>query len=247
MDPSFRVAALPASRGAAWMGESFKLFKAAPLQWIGLCSGWASITLALMVLGFVGGVLFNVLQPLFFASFAIAAYRQSVGESITMGDLFSGFRRRARSLAAVGVVLFAAELLVILAMFMLGLPVKPEGPGPFTVQEYVEMLQGYEWIIAIGFLLTLVVKGALWFAPPLIAFHGMSVGHAMRWSLYAAVENLGAMITYAATLFALLFVGLIPYGLGLIVAIPMMAISTFVGYREVFESDRGQATVVTPP
>ena len=29
MDPSFRVAALPASRGAAWMAESFKLFKAA--------------------------------------------------------------------------------------------------------------------------------------------------------------------------------------------------------------------------
>ena len=240
MDPTFRVAALPASRGVAWMRESFKLFRAAPLQWIGLCSGWISITLALMILPFIGGVLFNVLQPVFFASFAIAAYRQSVGESITMGDLFSGFRRHWRSLTTVGTILFFGEMAVVFVMWMLGLPLRPPNADG-TVAEYVEMLQGYEWILAIGFLLTMVIKGALWFVPPLIAFHGMSVGHAMRWSIYAAVENLAAMMIYAACLLALLFLGLIPYGLGLLVSIPMMAISTFVGYREVFEG--GQTKV----
>ncbi|HZZ94156.1 MAG TPA: BPSS1780 family membrane protein [Usitatibacter sp.] len=244
MDPSFRVATLPATRGVGWLRESFKLFRGAPLQWIGLCSGWISITFALMILPLIGGVLFNVLQPAFFASFAIAAYRQSVGETIAMGDLFSGFRRHWRALAVVGTILFLGEMVVVLVMWMLGLPLAPEGPGPFTVQDYVDMLQGSEWILATGFVLTLVVKGALWFAPPLIVFHGMSVGHAMRWSVYAAVENLGAMMVYGATLLALVFLGLIPYGLGLLVVIPLMAISTFVGYREVFEAnDRGLTTV----
>jgi uncharacterized membrane protein len=66
----------------------------------------------------------------------------------------------------------------------------------------------------------------------------------MRWSIYAAAENLGAMMTYGAALLCLFFLSLLPYALGLLVAIPMMAISTFVGYREVFETDRGQTTVV---
>jgi uncharacterized membrane protein len=88
----------------------------------------------------------------------------------------------------------------------------------------------------VGFLLTVLVKGALWFAPPLIALHDMSTTHAMRWSTYAALANVGAMIVYGLALMALFVAALIPWGLGLIVVIPMMAISTYVGYRDVFES-----------
>jgi uncharacterized membrane protein len=107
--------------------------------------------------------------------------------------------------------------------------------GSFTMAEYVQVLKGKEWILAVGFLLTVVVKGALWFAPPLIAFHGMTTSHAIRWSAYAALANLGAMMVYGAVLLAIFFVGLLPWALGLLVVIPVMAISTFIGYREVFE------------
>jgi uncharacterized membrane protein len=108
----------------------------------------------------------------------------------------------------------------------------------------VQALQGKEWILATGFLLTVLVKGALWFAPPLIAFHGMPTLHAVRWSLYAALANLGAMMVYGATLLGLFFLGLLPWALGLLVVLPMMAISTYVGYRDVFENreNRGQTT-----
>jgi uncharacterized membrane protein len=88
----------------------------------------------------------------------------------------------------------------------------------------------------VGFLLTVLVKGAMWFAPPLIAFHGMTTVQAMRWSVYAAISNLGAMIVYGAALLGMFFLALIPWGLGLLVALPLMAISTYIGYREVFEA-----------
>jgi hypothetical protein len=241
MDPAFRVADLPASRGAAWLRESFRLFRAAPLQWMGLCSGWIAITLALIIVPLVGGVIANILQPVFFASFAIAAWRQAAGERLMMGDLFSGFRRNWRALAIVGTVLLVAEISIFALMAWMGLPMLPHGEGAssITVAEYVDMFEGKEWILALGFIATVVVKGALWFAPPLIAFHGMNAGHAMRWSAYAAVENLGTMMVYGAALMALFFLGILPYALGLLVVIPMMAISTFVGYREVFEEKTG--------
>ena len=104
--------------------------------------------------------------------------------------------------------------------------------------EGVESLKGKEWILALGFILTVVVKGALWFAPPLLAFHDLSMSQAIRWSVFAAISNLGAMMVYGLVLGIAFLVGLMTWGLGLFLVIPLMAISTFVGYREVFEAGR---------
>jgi len=242
MDGTIRVAELPASHGALWLAESFRMFRARPLQWMGLTAGWLSITFALILIPFLGGVIANFLQPAFFASFAIAGYKQSAGEAISTGELFSGFRRHMRSQVNLGAVLLLSEIAIFALMAALGLPMANEGDQPFTMAEYVEALQGKEWILALGFLVTVIVKGALWFAPPLIAFHGMPTLHAVRWSLYAALANLGPMMVYGAVLLGLFFLGLVPWALGLIVVLPMMAISTFVGYREVFEN-RGQTPI----
>jgi uncharacterized membrane protein len=239
MDGSIRVAELPASRGALWLAESFRMFRASPVPWLGMTAGWMSITFALVFVPFLGGVVANFLQPAFFAGFAIAGYKQSAGERIVVGDLFGGFRRHMRSQVNLGAILLIAQIAIFAFMAALGLPMSREDNEPFTIAEYVEALQGKEWILAVGFLLTVVVKGALWFAPPLIAFHGMPTLHAVRWSIYAALANIGPMIVYGAVLLGLFFLGAIPWALGLIVVLPMMAISTFVGYQEVFESKMG--------
>lgn len=244
MSAALKVAEVPASRGAAWLAEAFGLFRRKPFGWIGLCTGWLVITFGLIFIPLIGGVAANFLQPVFFASFAIVALRQSAGEAVVMGDLFLGFRRNVRALINLGAVMLLAEIAIFMVMALLGLPM---GGGtedkPMTMAEYVEALQGKEWILALGFGLTVLVKGALWFAPPLIAFHDMTTGQAMRWSLYAAISNLGAMVVYGICLVGLFFLGLIPWALGLLVVLPMMAISTYIGYREVFES---QATPAVP-
>ncbi len=232
-----RVAELKASRGAAWLGEAFKLFRGAPMQWMSLCAGWIAMTFALILVPFIGGVIASFLQPVFFASFAIAAFKQTAGERLVMGDLFSGFRRNMRALVNLGAMLLLAEIAIFALMALLGLPVVSSSDNNFTIAEYAEQLKGKEWILATGFILTVVVKGALWFAPPLIAFHGMSTVQAIRWSVYAAISNLGAMIVYGAALTGAFLAAIVPWGLGLLVVIPLMAISTYIGYREVFETE----------
>jgi len=240
MDASIKVAEIPASRGASWIGEAWRLFAAAPLPWMGLCAGWISITFALLIVPIIGGVVANFLQPVFFASFAIAAYKQMAGEPIVMADLFSGFKRNLRALVNLGVLILAAVLAIIVAMAWIGLPIAmPAGEAP-TLDDFAEVLQGKEWIVALTLLLLVGLKGAVWFAPPLIAFHGMGTLEAIRWSVYAAISNLGALAVYGVFLFAIFFVASIPWGLGLIVAMPIMAISSYTGYREVFESVKPQ-------
>ena len=241
MDASMKVAEVTASRGFAWLGEAFALFRRKPVSWIGLCAGWLLVTFGLILVPIIGGVLANFLQPVFFASFAIAALRQSAGEPVIMGDLFLGFRRNLRALVNLGAILLIAEIAIFAFMAALGLPMAGTGEQTFTMGEYVKMLAGKEWILLIGLVLTVAVKGALWFAPPLIALHDMPMTHAMRWSLYAALANFGAMIVYGLALTGLFFVALVPWGLGLLVVIPMMVISTYVGYREVFEPTGAKA------
>lgn len=246
MDANIRVAEVAAGRGFGWLAEAFHLFRKMPAAWLALCLGWIVITFALILVPFIGGVIANFLQPAFFASFAIAAYRQARGESFGMGDLFAGFKRHLRALVNLGALLLIAEIAIFALMALLGLPMAGADGGSFTVREYVELLKGKEWILALGFVLTVVVKGAVWFAPPLIAFHGMTTMHAIRWSVYAALANLGAMFAYGVALFIIFLIGLIPWAIGLLVVIPMMVISTFIGYREVFEPKEVEAAGSNP-
>src|SRR5688500_19361607 len=102
MDQAIRVAEQPAARGVGWIGQAFGLFRQAPLAWIGLCAGWLAIWFGLLMVPILGPVAGNLLQPVFFAGFAIAAFKQTAGEPVTMGELFGGFRRNLRGLIQVG-------------------------------------------------------------------------------------------------------------------------------------------------
>ncbi len=236
MESMIRVRDVQAVHGAAWMRGGWELFRRRPAAWAGFALGWLAITFGLILVPLIGGVIANFLQPVFFASFAIAARKQLAGENIEMGDLFSGFRRNTRALINVGALQLLAGVAIVVLMDALGLP-KMSGSADQlpNLADYVQHLDGKEWILLVGFVLLAVVKGALWFTPPLLAFHDLTTMHAIRWSVYAALSNLGALLVYGATLMILFFVATVPWGLGLVIAIPVMLASSYVGYTEVFE------------
>ena len=238
MESMIRVRDVKAARGALWMSGGWHLFRRHPALWAGFALGWLAITFGLLLVPLIGGVVANFLQPIFFASFAVAARKQLAGERVEMGDLFSGFRRNARALANIGALLLIAGMGIVLLMGALGLPMVT-GPGGSlpNFSEYFQQLETQDWLVLLlGLVLLAALKGALWFAPALLAFHDLTTAHAIRWSVYAALANLGAMLVYGLLLLGIFFAALLPWALGLIVVIPMMAISTYVGYREVFEA-----------
>jgi uncharacterized membrane protein len=216
------------------------------MVWMGLSAGWMLITLALVLVPVVGGVAANLLQPVFFASFAIAARKQLAGEAPEMGDLFLGFKRPLRPLVNLGAILLLAEIGIFFLMSLLGLPGVGDSDEVVTVTDYVQALDGKEWILLVGLALTAVVKGALWFAPALLAFHELSTAHAIRWSLFAALSNVGAMLAYGIALTVVFVAGALPWGLGLLVVIPMMVASTYTGYADVFEEPAPPGGEATP-
>lgn len=236
MDTSLRCRDVRPSRGAAWIAAGWHLFRASPMVWTGLAAGWMIITFGLVLVPVIGGVAANLLQPVFFASFALAARKQLCGEVPEMGDLFSGFRRPLRPLANLGAILLVAEIGIFFLMSLMGLPgTGGEDDAILTIADYVQRLEGKEWILVAGLALIAVVKGALWFAPAILAFHDLSTAHALRWSVFAALSNVGAMIVYGMALTVVVLLGALPWGLGLLVVIPVMLASTYAGYADVFE------------
>lgn len=235
MQSAIRVRDVRSSRGPAWIAGGWRLFRGAPMVWMGLSAGWMLITFGLVLVPVIGGVAANLMQPVFFASFALAARKQLAGEMPEMGDLFTGFRRPLRPLINLGAILLIAEIAIFFLMSLLGLPGVGGGEEVLTIADYVRQLEGKEWILLVGVLLTALVKGALWFAPAILAFNELSTAHAVRWSVFAALSNLGAMLAYGIALTVVFFAGILPWGLGLLVVIPVMVASSYSGYADVFE------------
>jgi uncharacterized membrane protein len=241
-----RTRDVPARRGPGWLAGGWSIFRGRPLVWMGMGAGWIVITLGLVMVPIVGGIAANVLQPVFFASFALAARKQEQGGAVEMSDLFSGFRRPLMPLANLGAILLLAELAIFALLALLGLPgLSANDQGMVSMADFARELQGKEWILLLGLVLTAIVKGALWFAPAVLAFHEMTTAHAVRWSLYAALSNLGAMALYGLVLTIAMAAAILPWGLGLMIVIPVMVASTYVGYREVF-AETGTEPESTP-
>ena len=83
-------------------------------------------------------------------------------------------------------------------------------------------------------LVSLPVYMALWFAAPLVLFDGVAPGAALKASFSACLKNVIAFTLYAIVLVVLFIVATIPFGLGLIVVVPVALISVYTAYREIF-------------
>jgi uncharacterized membrane protein len=75
---------------------------------------------------------------------------------------------------------------------------------------------------------------ALWFAPALVMLHDVAPLDAMLLSARACFHNLLAFIVLAALLYVLTWVAMIPFGLGMLVLIPVIAGALYAAWKETF-------------
>ena len=231
-----RVIDVPASAGFAWIKLSFLLFRAQPTGWLTLLAAWLLASLGLLIVPFIGGAIFGILQPGFFAGFVIAARDQEAGMPVGVHQLFAAFRFNGKPLVTIGSITLLANLLVFAVLAMLGFPLTMAAgvDGMPDMAEYARTLQGKEWIVWLGLSLSMVVKGVLWFTCALLALNQMPATHAIRWSFYALVANFVPMLVFAVVMTAMFIFAAIPLLLGMFIVIPIFAIAHYVSYRDLF-------------
>ena len=233
-----QVIDLPASAGVAWIKLSFAMFRARPTGWISLVSAWLMATLGLLFVPVVGVAIMTILQPGFFAGFVLAARNQEAGQPVGVHQLLAAFRVNGRALVTVGSITLLADIMVMVILALLGFPrtIPADANGLPDVQAYLNLLVGNEWVLMLGFVLVLVIKGTMWFTAAILALNQMPATHAIRWSCYALIANFLPMLVFGALMMVLMFFATITWFIGMIVWIPLFAIAHYVSYRDLFRS-----------
>lgn len=235
----------PARAGFDWIRQSFALFAAQPAAWISLLSCWLILTLAVaLIIPMVGAPVAWLLQPGLFAGFVIAARDQAAGQPVKLAYLFAGFRFNGRALIMLGSILLLTEISVKYLLEFAGLPGAEQAlpaDGSFDFQKFAranaELLRGREWLVFLGFALVMLTKAVFWFALPLLALHPMRVSHAIRWSFYAFIGNFLPMLLFGIAMMTLFILAAMPLLLGLMVAMPLYAVTHYTSYKSVFRTD----------
>jgi uncharacterized membrane protein len=109
-----------------------------------------------------------------------------------------------------------------------------ENPSIDAVAKAFSSVSGL-WFAAV--VAMLAIKGVLWFTAALLAHQPMPASHAIRWSFFALIGNAIPLIVFGVLMFGLLFAAVVPWGLGLLVFVPIYAISHYTSFKSVFRAD----------
>lgn len=235
-----RVVDVPMKDALRWFVQGWREhFMKSPLAWLALLGLWLIATIVMIVIPLVGQVAANILQPAFFAGIMLACRAQERGGEPQMNSLIAAFRLNPQPLIVAGCIIFFIELMVVMLVMSLGLPeitTTPDGKS-VDIPGFSKAMEGKEWIALIFFLLVGLIKGVFWFVPPLLAFHDMKAGAAIRWSLYAFLSNFGAIFLYGVLVVVLFLLVILTYGAAMIIALPLLAITNYTGYKAMFVED----------
>ncbi len=226
-----------AGRGLAWWTEAWPLFTKGAGIWIVMA---LVLIVILIVLGFVpvlGGLAISLLLPVFAGGWMLAARKVDDGGMPAAGDLFSGFREHLAPLVVLGALMVAASLLIAFVAATLGAGAilgLMAGEAQHSANGVMASLTVGMLGVLVASALGLVVTMAIWFAPALVVFRSVSPVRAMKASLAACLKNVVPFLVYGVLYIVAAIVASIPFGLGWIVLVPVLMLTVYVSYKDVF-------------
>jgi hypothetical protein len=249
-----QVSILPAGRGLRWLVEGFVIFRNRAALLCFLVLGYWLTMAVVSAIPLVGQPAGFLLIPAFSVSLMNACRLIDRKEPLPPQVLFSGFHRNLQTLLVLGVI-YVLALLAILglsALFDGGLLFRVFVMGEALARE---ALGQTSLLIAaqLTCVLLIPVVLAFWFAPVLAAWHDMSAGKSLFFSLVACLRNWRPFLLYTLAIGVIgavvprLINGLLGAGdsdsqllptmisiMLSLVLLPTLYASFYISYREIF-------------
>jgi len=224
---------VPIGNAWVWIVKGFHLFKANPAMWIILLVLYLAIMIPVSMLPVIGSVVSTLLAPVFAAGMMWGCQALVRNQDLEINHLFEGFKKNTSQLISIGGI-YMVSLLLVAVIVVLALD---KQTAELLVQGKdlsPEQADGMLMPIMIALLLIMPVLMAYWFAPVLAGLHNLSAIDAMKLSFSACLKNMLPFLLYGLIFMVLLIVAIIPFGLGLVVVVPMMMTSLYSSYADVF-------------
>lgn len=246
-----RIRIAPAGRGADWLVDGFTFFSKNWLAWTGVVIFILVLKIATLFIPVVGRMAMQILMPVFTGGLMLGCRSQDRGEGFSFEHLFAGFSNRFMQLAALGVVQLAGTFLILVAcsviLFFLAGGMDTMMNMYHSIQHAVtqndvnRILQAASGMslmllvaVLIGLSLYLPLLILVWFAPALVILDGMDVISAMKYSFIGCVKNFVPYLVYGVVGLVFSIVASIPLLLGWLVLIPVMIISIYLAYKDIY-------------
>lgn len=227
-----------ADRGVAWWTDAWAMFMKNAAIWVVLGLVLFIIVLVLAFIPLLGQLASALLLPVFAGSWMMAARKQAGGGTVEVGDLFSAFKGdRLTPLAVVGVIFLVAMVVIVGLMGVLGfggamgmMAGGMMGSGRGVMAGLGVGLLG----MLIGFVLCALVAMAFWYAPALVALRGVAPVEAVKLSFAASLKNIVPGVLWGVIYIVAAIVASIPFGLGWLVLLPLLMLTAYTSYKDVF-------------
>lgn len=224
--------------GWRWITQGFLLFRKNPIIWIVLTTTLFSIGFALSLVPVIGQLLFTLASPVFVAGLMEGCRALSKSGDLEISHLFSGFQKNPGPLVTLGGIYLVGQVLILGAMLAAGGPaIYSLFMGTEEAVDYNEAVSAMLLPLLLGMALSVPLMMALWFAPALVQFDGVSPLNSISASFYACLANIVPFVVYGVVLFALAFLAAIPFMLGFLVLIPVIIASVYESYLDIFHSE----------
>jgi len=238
---SLTISRPPASAGLLWIKEGWRLFKLAPVPWMGMTALAFMVIIGVSMIPWVGHFAIELLSPFLVAGYFSASRAALAGEPVTFIHLAAGSQSGRDTLLRIGVAYMVGSLLVFaLVNLLTGSDLREvmqqvQDPAALPPAELERLVAAALPAMMLASALFAPLLMATWFSPGLALFDEFSAGRALWWSLWACWVSWRPILYYSLVLGALGMVALvIPFGLGMLVFLPVTLISTYVAYRTIF-------------
>ena len=230
---------VPAGHGWAWLVKGWWHFKQNPFAWMGGMVIWFLLAMVISLIPMIGGIVLNLFTPVIAAGFIIGCRAQDDGEDFAIGHIFAGFSNNMGQLVLVGLIYFGAIILVTIVMMvslfgMIGMQaMASENP---EMMMGVMLSPGFLIALLLGFLVMIPLMMTYMFAPALVALDDVKALSAMKMSFMGCLKNLLPLTVYSLLALVLIIVGSLPFGLGLLIVLPLLTSSLYSAYRDIYFS-----------
>lgn len=230
--------AVAAERGLAWWTEAWALFMKNAGLWIVIGLIFFVILFVLGLIPLLGGLAACLLMPVFVGGWMQAAQKTEGGGTLEIGDLFAAFKGdRLTPLIVVGAIALAMAIAIGVVMMVFGFGsvaglvmggARGSGGG---------MMAGLGlglFAVLVAMVLGFVAGMAIWFAPALVALRGTAPVEAIKASFSASLKNIVPFLLWFVIYIGAAIVASIPLGLGWIVLGPLVLLTIYTAYKDVF-------------
>lgn len=209
-----------------WYAEAMRLWRRGPLTFSALALAILAANVALELLPRAGVVAAQMILPLLECGLLYASLAVDRGERPRLRHLVAAAGARPAAIAAVvvaGSLVFGVEALVALEaggidMLAPGSEITTIAPGTLLVTYAAGML----------------VSLPLTFVPFAALFDGRGFRDAFAASFAGFLRNAVPLVAWGVLSFALLIVGLLTSGIGLLLALPWSAASSYAAWKDIF-------------